>query len=124
MHSGLEKLTSRRAWFVPDVVIWGLPSLGGVTFLTAEEVGSTMSVLFGKADIGQGEQELVFNQLVDHRGNQLPVLIKSPRVIPRSRDRYPVFVVGQESSDRCRIARDSEAPGAVTVDLLILEMGD
>ena len=124
MCSGLERLTSRRAWFVPEVVVWGLPTLGEVRFVTLEEVGSTASVLYGTADIGPGEQELVFSQLVDHRGNQLPASIECPRVIPRYKDRYPVFIVGQESNDRCKVARDPDAPGAVTADLLILEMRD
>ena len=124
MFSGLEKLTSRRAWFVPDFVVWGLPSLGEAAFLTVEDIDTTTSVLYGSADIEPGEQEVVFSQLVDHRGNQLPESIRAPKVIPRPRDRYTVFVIDQESSEKCKVARDPEAPGAVTVDLLIVEMGD
>ncbi|HUV29498.1 MAG TPA: hypothetical protein VMY05_00205 [Acidobacteriota bacterium] len=124
MLSGLELLKSRRAWFVPDVVIWGLPGLGQVQYLTQENVDSTTSVLFGAGEVGQAEQEISFSELTDHRGNQLPDSIGAARVFPRSKEGHLVFVVGQESNEKFKIARDPDAPTAVTADLLILEMGE
>ena len=124
MISGLERVTTRRAWFVQDFAVWGLPSLGQRDFLALEEVGSTRSVYYGSASIGESEQDVLFSQLVDHRGNGLPSSLKSPRVIPRAKGSEAVFVVGKELPDRFKIARDPGADSPVTVDLLIVEMGD
>ena len=124
MISGIDRVTARRIWFVPDLVVWGLPSLGEYEFLLLDEEDSTKSVYYGIAAIGENEQEVLFSQLSDHRGNTLPTSIKSPRVFPRARSSEAVFVVGKESSDRFKIARDQEAGGPVTVDLLVVELGD
>jgi hypothetical protein len=124
MINGYERLTSRRAWFVPDISVWGLAGIGEVYYLVAEQIGAGSSVLFGRADVGQADQELVYAQLSDHRGNQLPATIDAPRVIPRNREPYGVFVIGEESGEGVRVARPASAPGPVKTDLLILEMGE
>ncbi len=124
MLSGIERITARRVWFVPDFVVWGLPSLGEHDFLAIEKVGATQSVYYGSATISQNEQEVCFDQLVDHRGNLLPATIQAARVIPRSKSSDAVFVVGQESSIGFKIARDPASDSPVTADLLIVELGD
>ena len=124
MLNVFRSVNSRRIWFVPDVTVWGMPNLGDVQFLVEELIDGTTSVLFGSAAVVPGEQEIDFDQLIDHRGNYLPASIKTPRVLPRGRDKHAVFIVGQESNERFRIARDPDAPGTVTTDLLIMEMGD
>ena len=122
--AGLERLTSRRAWFVPDFTVWGQPSLGEHEYLALEQVGPTWSVYYGTAAVGESDQEVLFSQLTDHRGNSLPGSISSPRVQVRAKESESAFVVGQETSDRFKIAHDITAAGPVIVDLWIVELGD
>lgn len=124
MYTGIEKVTARRVWFVPDFVVWGLPSLSEHDFVAAEKVNGAQSIYYGTATIGQNDQEVAFSELVDHRGNHLPVALKSARVIPRSRSSEGVFVIGQESSTGFKIARSADSSHPVTTDLLIVELGD
>jgi len=121
---GLELVTSRRVWFVPDFSVWGQPSLGEHEYLALEKVDSTWSVYYGTASIGECSQEVLFSQLTDHRGNSLPGSLESPRVFIRPRDHTPVFVVGHEGADRFKVAHDANAAGPITVDLMIVELGD
>jgi len=122
--SALASVTSRRIWFVPDVIVWGLPGLGDVKFLAVEDVDGVSSVHFCATNIGTGEQLIMFTQLIDHRGNNLPVSIKSPRIIVRSHSEDAAFIVARESQSSFKIARDPGAAGSVTVDLFIVEMND
>jgi len=111
-------------WFVPDFVVWGVPSLGEHDYLAIEKVGSTRSILYGAATVSQNEQEVSFDQLVDHRGNSLPHSINAARVVPRSKNSEAVFIVGQESANGFKIARDPASDSPITADLLIVELGD
>ena len=122
--SALASVTSHRIWFVPDIVVWGLPGLGDVEFMVIEDVDGVSSVHFCATNIGTGEQLIQFTQLIDHRGNNLPAVIKSPRVIVRSHSEDSAFVVARESQNSFKIARDPGAAGAVTVDLFVIEMND
>lgn len=122
--SGWERLTSRRAWFVPDFTVWGQPSLGEREYLALEQVGAVRSIYYGTASVGESDQEVLFGQLSDHRGNALPGSLESPRVFVRPRGSTPAFVVGQETPDRFKIAHDPDASSPVTVDLWIVELGD
>jgi hypothetical protein len=122
--SGWERLNARRSWFVPDFAVWGQPSLGEHEYVALEKIGSIRSVYYGAASIGESQQEVLFNQLADHRGNQLPSQLECPRVFVRARGSIAAFTVGCESSDRFKIARNTDTAGPVTVDLLIVEMGD
>ena len=124
MMTGLERIIAKRSWFVPDFSVWGEPSLGEHEYITTEEVDSIRSVGYGTASIGQADQEVLYNQLTDHRGNSLPDNLESPRVFVRPRDANPVFVVGRESTDRFKIAQGSSGAGPTTVDLWVVEFGD
>ena len=124
MQNGLEKATGRRMWFVPGFSVWGLPSFGEYEYIAYEKIGSTTTYYFGTVTIGDPEQEVLFEQLTDHRGNSLPASIPSPRVMPRLKSGESAFVVGCESATRFRIARDPSSQGPVPTDLLIVEMGD
>jgi len=120
----LESIIAKRSWFVSDFAVWGEPSLGEHEYVSLEQVDSTWSVGYGATSIGQADQEVLFNQLTDHRGNTLPDNIESPRVFVRSRNATPVFIVGRESSDRFKIAHTSSDAGPTTVDLWVIEFGD
>lgn len=124
MMTGLERITAKRSWFVPDFAVWGQPSLGEHEYVALEQVDSTWSVGYGTASIGQSDQEVLFCQLTDHRGNSLPASLESPRVFVRPKNSAATFVVGQESGDRFKIAHDSAGDGSVTVDLWVVEFGD
>lgn len=124
MITGLEKVTSRRVWFVPNFVVWGLPVWKEIEFLAVEKVATDKAVFYGSLDIGDTAQQVSFSDLTDHRGNQLPSSIPSPRVLVRSKSQETAFVIGEESDASFKIARDPEASGPVTVDLVVIEMGD
>jgi hypothetical protein len=124
MISGLERVMAHRIWFVPDLMVWGLPSVDEVEFVATEQAGSSAQVMFGVADIGDGPQQVQFGQLVDHRGNRLPDSIRSPRVMLRPRSGAHTFVAEPESPTGFKIARDSSASDSIPVDLLIIEMGE
>jgi hypothetical protein len=124
MISGLEKIQSHRVWFVPNFVVWGLPVWGEIEFLNVEKVGSDETVFYGSPDIGDPAQQVAFSDLTDHRGNQLPSMIASPRILVRGKSQDSAFVIGDESNISFKIARDPETSGPVTVDLMVVEMGD
>ncbi len=120
---GIANVLSRRIWFVPGVEVWGLPGLGEVEYLVLEQIGSDKTILYGEAGVGDGSQSVAFNELTDHRGNNLPVSIDTPRVIVRSHDENAAFVVGTEKNSSFKIARDPNSENNVTVDLMVIEMG-
>jgi len=124
MLPGLERVKSHRVWFIPGFVIWGLAGCSEIELLVCERVNADRTVLFGKIDIGDTAQSVSFADLTDHRSNNLPLSISSPRVIVRPRSAGNVFIVGDESDEGFKIARDSAGTGPVMVDLLIIEMGD
>ena len=124
MIAGLERVMAHRTWFVPDFVVWGLPPLGEYEYVAVEQVDSAPSVYYGKTYVGQPEQQVSFDQLADHRGNSLPATLSAPRVIPRLKGSDGVFVVGKETSEGFKIARDADTETPVTVDLMIVELGD
>ena len=124
MNAGLNRLNSRRMWVVPNVVVWGLSGLGEVGYLSIEQVDSTKSVSIGSVGIDDTAQSVSFATLKDVRGNSLPATIKKPLVTARSQNESQVFVVGSETNTGFKIARDPAATGAVTVDLIITELGE
>ncbi|MBN2227097.1 MAG: hypothetical protein JW763_07000 [candidate division Zixibacteria bacterium] len=119
----LAYLRGRRLWVVPDFTVWGLENDAEVFYLGVENVESEGRLLFGSSTIGGAEQQVVFADLVDWRGNHLPESINSPRVLIRPRSVHGAFVLGEESDHGFRIARDPSAIGPVTVDLFVFEMG-
>lgn len=124
MLSGLEKVKSHRIWFVPGFVVWGLPGLEDAEYLAFESTPASSSIFFAETDIGDSGQVVAYSELTDHRGNTLPNTLSAPKVFPRARGTEAVFIVGDESPQSFRIGRDSESSGPLTVDLLIIEMGD
>ncbi len=124
MSFAIDSINANRAWFVPGFVVWGLPSLGQVPYLTTQTINGTTSVMYGQMELGPAEQDVLFSSLTDHRGNQLPSEINTPRVMLRPKESSAVFVVGTESNESFRIARDPDSVGSVEVDLMIVEIGD
>lgn len=112
----------RRTWFVPGLRVWGSPSSFTIDFLVAEQPESS-AVCYGTGHVGDLAQIITWAELVDSRGNHLPDTLDAPRVIVRPRSGDAAFVVGQEDERSFKIARAADSTEAVTVDLLVLEMG-
>jgi hypothetical protein len=123
MSTALERITSKRTWFVPGVVVSGVSGVETVDYLAVETIDGQATVLYGNADIGQGAQQFSFEHLTDDRGNQLPKTLDGPRVIVRATGENTAFVVGQESDTGFKLARSTSAGADVIVDLLIIEHG-
>ncbi|HOP06023.1 MAG TPA: hypothetical protein PLF13_01895 [candidate division Zixibacteria bacterium] len=123
MITGLERLKSHRMWFVPDIAVWGLAIWEQIEFAVLERIGSDTALLFGRVDLDDNAQQLLYVDLVDHRGNHLPDTIDTPLVMIRSRGEQRSYVVGRESNQGVKVARTAASPAAVTSDLLVIEMG-
>jgi len=123
MSSGLAQVTARRIWFVPQFQVWGQSGLGAVDCLLLEQTGSAQGIFFFRQMLGEPSQTVRFEDLVDHRGNMLPSSINNPRVIIRDRSDRRVWIVGSETSESFRIARDMAESGPATVDLFVIELG-
>lgn len=108
---------------MPRFNVWGQEGLGDLHYLVYEKYPAA-SVLYGSTDIGESAQSVRYDDLIDHRGNRLPSVINSPRVMLRPRQSESVFLVGDETSQSFKIARDATGSSAVSVDLLVIEMGD
>ncbi len=124
MHSAISKVTSHRIWFVPRLSVWGAPEWSRLDFTLIEEVESVQSVLFDSVGVGDSSQSVAFADLTDIRGNRLPTTINKPRVLLRPTGEDAVFIEGEETSEGFKIARSAGASGPVTVDLLVIELGD
>ena len=118
-----ETVLARRAWFVPGLVVYGVQSDEATGYLVTQQGSSGQTVYYATADFGEGAQVVAFASLSDHRGNQLPAEISTPRVIVRPRSTDRAYIVREESNREFTIARDVFSSGPVTVDLLIMEMG-
>lgn len=119
----LAYLKARRMWFVRDFQVWGSSGESELFYLGVERVAGAARVMFGCSTAGENMQDVAFGNLIDARGNALPAVIQDPRVMVTRRSAYGAYVVGEESSVGFRIARDPSAPGAVSVDLVVIETG-
>ncbi|UCE25535.1 MAG: hypothetical protein JSU74_05670 [Candidatus Zixiibacteriota bacterium] len=124
MLTALSKVTSHRIWFVPRLSVWGAPEWSRLDLTMIEEVDSVQSVLFNSVGVGDSSQSVVFADLTDIRGNRLPNIIANPRVMMRPIGEEAVFIEGEETGEGFKIARSAGASGPVTVDLLIIELGE
>jgi hypothetical protein len=119
----LNFLKSRRIWVVKDFLVWGTSDQAQLRYLGLETINSTGRLMFGTASLGGSQQNVIFSELVDFRGNHLPSSIDFPKVLIRLRSSYAVYLAGEESDYGFRIARETDAPGPVMADLFIIEMG-
>lgn len=119
----LSYLRGRRMWAAPDFVVWGQSSEISIYYIELASVGGSSRIMFNQGNVGQSGQGVEFKNIVDSRGNSLPVSISQPKVIIQSKSQYQAFLLGKEYSSGFRIARETSASEPVTVDLLIIEMG-
>lgn len=118
----LDYLRGHRIWFVPNFSVWGESDATELLYLAVESIDGDARVSFGAITLDGKAQDVLYSDLTDFRGNQLPSVINSPRVIIRPQSSSGAFVVNQESNSGFRIARDKTAPDAVMADLFIIEM--
>ena len=110
-------------WVVRNFQIFGTADEARFLYLGVENVDTTDRIMFGTIGIGGAVQDICFSNLIDFRGNNLPETINSPKVMIRFRSPYAAYLIGEESDTGFRIARDISAPGPISVDLFIYEMG-
>ncbi len=123
MNITLDYLRGRRTWVVPNFVVWGDWSLASF-FLLYTEVGETSKrVILARNNLGGLDQTVSFSDLYDFRGNKLPQMITSPKVMVMPKNEVNCFVVGPETDTGFRIAKFSGSQKTGLVDLTIMEMG-
>ena len=123
MNITLDYLRGRRVWVVPNFVVWGDLSLYLFFLLYTEMEATAKRVVFSKSTLGGLDQAVEFSNLHDFRGNRLPEIINSPKVVVLPKNEVPCFVVGTETPTGFRIGKLSESSGTGLVDLMIVEMG-
>lgn len=121
MNTTLTHLNSRRAWLIRDLNIWGSLCAETLDIVATETDDSETRVVFHEFTVGGAVQEIAFTALTDHRGNQLPVSIDSPVVIPIAKNAVSVAVIGIPSPTSFRIAKTQAIPEDAIVDLWIIE---
>jgi hypothetical protein len=124
MISGIDRVKAKRMWFVPDFLVWGQTGPGQIEYLTLETINGEGVVLFDRTDLADEVQEVAFGDLIDRRGNSLPLSLECPRVVPRSRSGCAVFIAGTETATSFTIGHAPDCDSPTPVDLLIIEMGD
>ena len=110
-------------WAAPDFVVWGQSSEISIFYIELASVGGASRIMFNEGNVGQSGQGVEFKDIVDSRGNSLPISISQPKVIIQSKSQYQAFLLGKEFSSGFLIAREASASEPITVDLLIIEMG-
>nr|MBN2276854.1 hypothetical protein [candidate division Zixibacteria bacterium] len=123
MMNTLAYLKSRRMWVVRDIMVWGLEADAEFHYLGIETVDTDSRLMLGILSVGDTAQDILYADLVDHHGNNLPAVINAPRVIIRPRSRHQAYLAGEESNAGFRIVRDPDAPGPIRVDFFIYETG-
>ncbi len=118
----LAYLRGHRIWFIPGFIVWGSSSGAEISFITVNTVASQKQLSYTETSIGGTRQTVSFDALIDHRGNNLPTNLKSPKVIPLSKGDERIFVVGREFNSGFSISRDSSGTTSVATDLLIVEL--
>jgi hypothetical protein len=122
MNVTLDYLRGRRTWVVPNFVVWGDWSLASFLLLYTEMGETSKRVMLAKNNLGGLDQMVNFSNLYDFRGNQLPEVITSPKVIVIPKNEVNCFVVGTETDTGFRIARFSGSEKTGLVDLMVVEM--
>ena len=122
MNTTLDYLKSNRKWLVRDFAVWGDNGTFEADMLMTEFVSGDERVVFNHEYTGESAQTVIYQNLVDHRGNQLPEKIANPEVIIIPRNPIRSFILGSVGEKSFRISKDSSLLSNSIVDLLIMEM--
>lgn len=122
MNTTVDFLKSNRKWLVPNFVVWGDNGTFEADMIMTEFVAGDERVVFSHEYTGETAQTVIFKNLVDRRGNNLPEKIANPEVILIPRNPIASFILGTVGEKSFRISKDSRELSDSVVDLLIMEM--
>ncbi len=122
MNATIDYLKSNRKWLVRNFVVWGDNSTFEADLMMTEFVAGDERIVFNREFTGETAQTVIFKNLVDHRGNQLPENIKNPEIILIPRNPVGSFILGNVGEKTFRISKDFLQMSNSMVDLLIMEM--
>ena len=122
MNTTFDYLKSNRKWLVRDYVVWGDNGSFEADMILTELNSGANRVVYNHEYTGSGAQLVNYADLIDHRGNQLPVSINNPEIILVPKNPVSSFILGSIGNKSFRISKDSKEPSDSMVDLVILEM--
>lgn len=122
--TGYALANTKRSWYIPNLNVYGTIGWGEFEYLLAENVNSVISVLFDAVSIGDNSQQILYSNLIDHKGNYLPQSLVNPKIIVKQKSDNTAYIVGEESSTGFKIVRSEQSSNPVSVDLYIIEMGE
>ncbi|UCE65311.1 MAG: hypothetical protein JSU85_10595 [Candidatus Zixiibacteriota bacterium] len=122
MNTTIDYLKSNRKWLVRDYVVWGDNGTFEADMIMTEFVSGDERIVFNHEFTGQTAQTVIYNDLVDHRGNQLPEKIVNPEIILIPKNPIRSFILGSVGEKSFCISKDSNQLSNSLVDLLIMEM--
>jgi hypothetical protein len=122
MNTTIDFLKSNRKWLVPNFVVWGDNGTFEADMIMTEFISGDERTVFNHEYTGETAQTVIYKNLVDHRGNQLPEKIVNPEVILIPRNPVSSFILGTVGEKSFRISKDSKQLSNSVVDLLIMEM--
>lgn len=122
MNTTVDFLRSNRKWLVRDFVVWGDNGTFEADMLMTEIVSGNDRLVFNHEFTGETGQTVIFNDLIDHRGNKLPQTITNPEIILIPKNPVGSFILGNVDKISFRISKDSKQLSNPVVDLLIMEM--
>ncbi len=122
MNVTLDYLKSNRKWFIRDYRVWGDDGALEADMLMTETTPSTSRIVFLHQFSGGNGQVVDFADLLDHRGNKLPLTINNAEVIIIPKNAVAAFVPGTVGPTSFRIAKSNRQLADAVVDLLIMEM--
>lgn len=122
MNTTVDFLRSNRKWMVRDFVVWGDNGTFEADMLMTEIVSGNDRLVFNHEFTGETGQTVIFNDLIDHRGNKLPQTITNPEIILIPKNPVGSFILGNVDKISFRISKDSKQLSNPVVDLLIMEM--
>jgi hypothetical protein len=123
VNQTLNVLTGRRAWYVPGVSIWGNVVGETIDAVATEADDGTTRVVFYQFPIAGTLQDIEFTNLIDHRGNSLPMTISGPVVIPIPRNTVGVAILGKPGSTALTVGKTEITSEDGLVDFWIVEAG-
>jgi len=94
MNTTIDYLKSNRKWLVRDYIVWGDNGAFEADMIMTEFVSGDERIVFSHEFTGETAQTVIFKNLVDHRGNQLPEKIDNPEVILVPKNPVRSFILG------------------------------
>ena len=122
MNITLDYLKSNRKWLVRDFRVWGDGGAVESDMIATETDTSNSRVVYLREFAGGIEQRVSFDDLIDHRGNNLPAAISNAEIVLIPKNGIRSYIRGTVGPSSFRIAKERSAPSDASVDLLIMEM--